>query len=172
MSRGIIAVSLDEGDELIGAKITHGDNYIFLGSHVGPGDPLRREPGAAMGRQARGVRAMDLAEGDYLVGMEVVEKEGLILSIAENGYGKRTPLENYRLTARGGKGVINMKTTNKTGNVVAILSVQGGFRSDDCQPERQDHPHRIVHHPPGGPFHAGRASWFRWKMAIRWPPPL
>jgi DNA gyrase subunit A len=67
---------------------------------------------------------MDLDEADYLVGMEVVEKEGLILSIAENGYGKRTPLEDYRLTARGGKGVINMKTTNKTGKVVAILSVK------------------------------------------------
>ena len=66
---------------------------------------------------------MDLAVGDYLVGMEVVEREGLILSIAENGYGKRTPLENYRLTARGGKGVINMKTTRKTGDVLAILSV-------------------------------------------------
>jgi len=77
-----------------------------------------------MGRQARGVRAMDLAEGDHLVGMEVVEKEGLILSIAENGYGKRTPLEDYRLTSRGGKGVINMKTTSKTGSVVAILSVK------------------------------------------------
>jgi len=77
-----------------------------------------------MGRQARGVRAMHLAEGGYLIGMEVVEKDGLILSIAENGYGKRTPLENYRLTARGGKGVINMKTTHKTGKVVGILSVK------------------------------------------------
>ena len=76
-----------------------------------------------MGRQARGVRAMSLSDNDYLVGMEVVEKEGLVLSIAENGYGKRTPLEDYRLTARGGKGVINMKTTNKTGRVVGILSV-------------------------------------------------
>jgi DNA gyrase subunit A len=56
--------------------------------------------------------------------MEVVEKDGLILSIAENGYGKRTPLENYRLTARGGKGVINMKTTHKTGKVVGLLSVK------------------------------------------------
>ena len=67
---------------------------------------------------------MHLAEADYLIGMEVVEKDGLILSIAENGYGKRTPLENYRLTARGGKGVINMKTTNKTGKVIDILSVK------------------------------------------------
>jgi DNA gyrase subunit A len=67
---------------------------------------------------------MDLAQGDYVVGAEVVEKEGIILSISENGFGKRTPLEDYRLTARGVKGVINMKITNKTGKVAAILSVR------------------------------------------------
>jgi DNA gyrase subunit A len=124
LSRGIIAVSLDEGDELIGAKITHGDNFIFLGSHLGQAIRFAESQVRHMGRQARGVRAMDLDEGDYLIGMVVVEKEGLILSISENGFGKRTPLENYRLTARGGKGVINMKTTSKTGSVVAILSVK------------------------------------------------
>ncbi len=124
MSRGIIAVSLDDGDELIGAKITMGDNYIFLGSHQGQAIRFREEDVRAMGRQARGVRAMSLSPDDYLVGMEVVEKDGLLLSIAEHGYGKRTPLENYRLTGRGGKGVINMKTTNKTGHVVGILSVK------------------------------------------------
>jgi DNA gyrase subunit A len=124
MSRGIIAVTLDDGDELIGAKITHGDNYIFLGSHQGQAIRFAESGVRPMGRQAHGVRAMNLAKDDYLVGMEVVEKEGLILSIAENGYGKRTTLEDYRLTARGGKGVINMKTTNKTGKVVAILSVR------------------------------------------------
>ncbi len=124
MSRGIIAVSLDEGDELIGAKITRGDNFIFLGSRQGQAIRFAESQVRPMGRQARGVRAMDLADDDYLVGMEVVEKEGLILSIAENGFGKRTPLEDYRLTARGGKGVINMKVTNKTGQVVGILSVK------------------------------------------------
>jgi DNA gyrase subunit A len=77
-----------------------------------------------MGRQARGVRAMDLAEDDFLIGLEIVEKDAMILSIAENGFGKRTPLEDYRLTHRGAKGVINMKTTKKTGNVVALLSVK------------------------------------------------
>jgi DNA gyrase subunit A len=123
MSRGIIAVSLDEGDELIGAKITHGDNFMFLGSRLGQAIRFAESQVRPMGRQARGVRAMDLSKEDYLVGMEVVEKEGLILSIAENGYGKRTPLEDYRLTGRGGKGVINMKTTRKTGDVIAILSV-------------------------------------------------
>ena len=124
MSRGIMAVGLDEGDELISARITYGDNYIFLGSYGGQAIRFAEAQVRAMGRQARGVRAMHLAEGDYLVGMVVVEKDGIILSIAENGFGKRTPLENYRLTARGGKGVINMKTTHKTGNVVAILSVK------------------------------------------------
>jgi DNA gyrase subunit A len=124
MSRGIIAVSLDEGDELISAKITNGKNFVFLGSHNGQAIRFAESQVRAMGRQARGVRAMDLAAGDYLVGMETVEEDGLILSIAENGYGKRTPLKDYRLTARGGKGVINMKTTSKTGHVVAILSVR------------------------------------------------
>jgi len=124
MSRGIIAVSLDDGDELISAKITNGKNFVFLGSHNGQAIRFAESQVRAMGRQARGVRAMDLAAGDYLVGMETVEEDGLILSIAENGYGKRTPLKDYRLTARGGKGVINMKTTNKTGQVVGILSVK------------------------------------------------
>jgi DNA gyrase subunit A len=124
MARGIIAVSLDEGDELIGARITNGGNYIFLGSRQGQAIRFSESDVRAMGRQARGVRAMRLAKDDYLVGVEVVEKEGLILSMGENGYGKRTPLENYRLTARGGKGVINMKTTGKTGKVVAILSMR------------------------------------------------
>jgi len=123
-SGGIIAVALDEGDELISAKITHGDNYIFLGSREGQAIRFLETQVRAMGRMARGVRAMDLAEGDYLIGMEVVGMEGMILSIAENGYGKRTPLEDYRITARGAKGVINMKTTNKTGKVMAILSVK------------------------------------------------
>jgi DNA gyrase subunit A len=124
MSRGIIAVGLDEGDELISARITQGDNYIFLGSYRGQAIRFAEGQVRAMGRQARGVRAMHLAPGDFLVGMVVVEEDGIILSIAENGFGKRTPLESYRLTARGGKGVINMKTTHKTGNVVAILSVK------------------------------------------------
>jgi DNA gyrase subunit A len=124
MSRGIIAVSLDDGDELISAKITNGKNFVFLGSHQGQAIRFKEEDVRGMGRQARGVRGMDLAKGDYLIGMEVVEEEGLLLSIAENGFGKRTKLTDYRLTGRGGKGVINMKTTGKTGPVVAVLLVK------------------------------------------------
>jgi DNA gyrase subunit A len=124
MARGIIAVSLDEGDELLAARLTDGENYIFLGTREGKAIRFRESDVRAMGRPARGVRAMDLAEGDTLIGAEVVEKDGLILSISENGFGKRTPLEDYRLTARGGKGVINMKLTPRIGKVVAILSVK------------------------------------------------
>jgi DNA gyrase subunit A len=123
LSRGIIAVALDDDDELLGATITNGKSYIFLGSHEGMASRFSEEEVRPMGRQARGVRAMDLDKGDYLVGLEVVEEKGLILSISENGYGKRTPLEDYRLTSRGRKGVINMKTTPKVGKVVAVLSV-------------------------------------------------
>jgi DNA gyrase subunit A len=109
---------------LIAAKITRGDNYVFLGSREGQAIRFEETQVRAMGRQARGVRAMDLSDGDYLVGMEVAEKDGLLLCISENGYGKRTPLDDYRLTNRGGKGVINMKITNRTGKVVSILLVK------------------------------------------------
>jgi DNA gyrase subunit A len=124
MARGIIALSLDEGDELISACITGGENYVFMGSREGQAIRFAESHVRPMGRQARGVRGMDMSAGDYLVGMEAVEKDSLILSIAENGFGKRTPLESYRLTNRGGKGVINMKTTHKTGRVLAILAVK------------------------------------------------
>jgi DNA gyrase subunit A len=124
MARGIIAIGLDDGDELIGARLTNGENWIFLGSREGKAIRFAESQVRPMGRPARGVRAMDLTEGDLLVGMETVEEKGLILSISELGFGKRTALTDYRLTARGGKGVINMKTTGRTGKVVAIMEVK------------------------------------------------
>jgi DNA gyrase subunit A len=124
MSRGIIALGLDEGDELIAARLSSGNDLIFLGSHEGQAIKFQETQVRDMGRPARGVRAMDLEEGDYIVGAEVVREDALMLSISENGYGKRTTIEEYRLTNRGGKGVINMKTTARNGMVVAILSVK------------------------------------------------
>ena len=124
LQRGIIALGIDEGDELLAARLTDGENYIFLGSHEGMACRFKESDVRPMGRPARGVRGMELEEGDYLVGVEIVEKDGLILSISENGFGKRTPLIDYRLTARGRKGVINMKTTPRVGKVVGILSVK------------------------------------------------
>jgi DNA gyrase subunit A len=124
MSRGIIAIGLDEGDDLLAARLTSGSHYMFLASHEGMAIRFKEDEVRPMGRPARGVRAMELDEGDYLVSAEVVDEEGLILTISEHGYGKRTKLSEYRLTSRGRKGVINMKTTNKVGNVVASLSVK------------------------------------------------
>jgi DNA gyrase subunit A len=124
MSRGIIAVSLDEGDELIAACLSTGKDYLFLASRQGKAIRFHEEGVRAMGRPARGVRGMDLAEGDYLVAAEVVKEEGLILSISENGFGKRTPLKDYRLTRRGGKGVINMRTSARNGMVAGVLAVE------------------------------------------------
>ena len=124
LSRGIIALSLDEGDELLAANLSNGNDYIFIASRSGQAIRFAEESVRAMGRPARGVRGMNLGANDFVVGFEVVGAEGLILSISENGYGKRTPLKDYRLTNRGGKGIINMKTTKKVGNVVDVLSVE------------------------------------------------
>ena len=84
MSRGIIAIGVDEGDELIAARLTDGNDYIFLGSHDGQAIRFKEDQVRAMGRPARGVRGMDLAANDFIVGAEVVGEEGLILSISEN----------------------------------------------------------------------------------------
>ena len=124
LARGIIAIGIDDGDELIAARLTTGSDFIFLGSHDGQAIRFAESAVRAMGRPARGVRGMGLAAGDFIVGSEVVGEQGLILSISENGYGKRTKLTDYRLTNRGVKGVINMKTTNKTGKVIGILSIK------------------------------------------------
>jgi len=148
---GIIAINLEPKDELIGVKLTDGKQMIFLASHKGQAILFRETEVRAMGRQAGGVNGMDLGKDDYVVSMdavqpdfEIVRKESkkdtqsldelenevikdsltsLMLSISEKGYGKRTPLAEYRITSRGGKGVINLKTTERNGPVVAALQV-------------------------------------------------
>ena len=124
MARGIIAMSLEEGDELIAARLTDGSQQIFLGTRGGKAIRFPESKVRSMGRQAYGVRGMNLASGDFLVGMEAVGKETLILTVSENGYGKRTALDEYRITSRGGKGIINMKTTERNGKVACVMNVQ------------------------------------------------
>ena len=124
MQRGIIACALDDGDELIAARITSGGEQIFLATREGMAIRFKEEDVRAMGRPARGVRAMSLDKNDHLVGAAIVSDDSLILSISERGFGKRTPAKDYRMQTRGGKGVINMKTTTKVGKVVEILEVQ------------------------------------------------
>jgi DNA gyrase subunit A len=149
---GIIAISLDDKDELIGAKLTDGKQMIFLASRDGQAILFRETEVRSMGRGAGGVNGMDLAKDDYVVSMdavqpdfEIIRKEyknetqnldelesdqiresltSLMLTVAEKGYGKRTPLAEYRVTSRGGKGVINLKSTDRNGPVVAALQVR------------------------------------------------
>jgi DNA gyrase subunit A len=149
---GIIAISLDGQDELIGAKLTDGKQMIFLASRDGQAILFRETEVRPMGRAAGGVNGMDLAKGDFVVSMDgvqvdfgIIQKEyakdtqnldelesdqiresltSLMLTVAEKGYGKRTPLAEYRVTSRGGKGVINLKSTERNGAVVAALQVK------------------------------------------------
>ncbi len=123
MSRGIIALGLDDGDELISAQLCEKDEEIFMATHHGKAIRFPHEEVRAMGRPARGVRGMKLAKDDQVIGMVCVSKDHLILTVTENGYGKRTKLEQYRLTRRGAQGVINIKTTARNGNVVSIMEV-------------------------------------------------
>jgi DNA gyrase subunit A len=141
MSRGIIAIGIEKEDELVAVRLTDGNHVVFLASHEGMAIRFDENDVRSMGRPAFGVRGMDLDKGDYIVGMAVTPKDGkkktngkgenaveetvpsLILSVTEQGYGKRTPIEEYRLQSRGGKGVINVKTTARNGNVSGILLV-------------------------------------------------
>ncbi len=140
MARGIIAIGIDKEDELVAARLTDGNQIVFLASHEGMAIRFEEEDVRPMGRPAYGVRGMDLERGDYIVGMAVTPKRveaadsaaaevpaeahyNLILSVTENGYGKRTDVDEYRLQSRGGKGVINVKTTSRNGKVVAIMLV-------------------------------------------------
>jgi DNA gyrase subunit A len=122
-SRGIIAMKVEEGDALIGATLTSGRDTIFLASHEGMAIRFPESDVRDMGRSAYGVYAMDLEKGDYIVGMEIVGEKELILSVSEKGYGKRTQITEYRLQSRAGKGVINLKTVERNGKVVGVLSV-------------------------------------------------
>jgi len=135
MSRGIIAIGIEKGDELVAARSTDGNQIVFLASHEGQAIRFEEDDVRPMGRPAYGVRGMDLDKGDYIVGMAVTPKErkksgkngeeapSLILSVTEQGYGKRTDVDEYRLQSRGGKGVINVKTTARNGRVSAIMLV-------------------------------------------------
>jgi DNA gyrase subunit A len=145
-SNGINAIGIEEGDELVAARITDGNQIIFLASHEGMAVRFDESHVRPMGRGAYGVWGIDLDKGDYVVGMATTTKPGapapakekvegepeiidaavkgdLILSVTENGFGKRTAADEYRLTNRGGKGVINLKTTERVGKVVGIAQV-------------------------------------------------
>ncbi|HWF66380.1 MAG TPA: DNA gyrase subunit A [Acidobacteriaceae bacterium] len=131
MQKGIIAIGIDKNDELVAARVTDGKQIVFLATHDGMAIRFDENDVRSMGRPAYGVRGIDLSKDDYVVGVAVTPKERkkngggvecacLILSVTDNGYGKRTDVDEYRLQSRGGKGVINVKTMKKNGKVCSI----------------------------------------------------
>ena len=124
---GINAINIDDGDELLDVIRTDGKKQIFIATHDGMAVRFNESEVRPMGRVARGVRGVNLRQGDFVVSVCAVSLEGneKILSVSEKGFGKQTVVNSYRLTKRGGLGVINMKTTDKTGKVVAAFPVEG-----------------------------------------------
>ena len=120
---GIIAINLAEGDELIAVKLSDGTQNVFLGSAMGKSIRFHESDIRASGRTARGVRGMNLAAGDRVVGMEVLQHGQTLFAVTENGYGKRTSIDEYPIHRRGGKGVITIKTNQRNGQVVGIILV-------------------------------------------------
>ncbi|MFI5351429.1 MAG: DNA gyrase subunit A [Candidatus Binatales bacterium] len=134
-STGIIAINLEDGDELIGVRVTDGNQQIVLSTRDGQAIRFKEEEARPMGRGTYGVNGMELEQStvkegktvtlvtDEVVSMSTVRENETLLTVSENGYGKRTPAPEYRLTHRGGKGVITMNVTDKTGKVVSVRQV-------------------------------------------------
>jgi DNA gyrase subunit A len=119
-SNGVIAINLDEDDVLIGAAITSGTDEVILGTRDGMAIRFNEEDVRSVGRVSRGVRGITLRGDDKVVGMVIAEQGASLLTICERGYGKRTALDDYRTQSRGGLGLINIKTSDRNGKVVAI----------------------------------------------------
>jgi DNA gyrase subunit A len=120
---GIIAIALEDDDEVIGVRMVDGTREVILSTRSGQAIRFRETDVRPMGRDTYGVRGITLSEGDQVVAMDVAEPDATLLAVAENGYGKRSSMEAYRLQGRGGKGIITMKTTPKTGMVTGVVMV-------------------------------------------------
>lgn len=120
---GLIAIKLDDDDELIGAYITDGSNTLTIGTKLGQAIRFNEKDARTLGRSTRGVRGIMLAEDDEVVGMGIMQEGATLLTVTENGYGKKTEFTEYRLQSRGGKGIKNYNLSEETGNVVAVMTV-------------------------------------------------
>ena len=120
---GIIAIILDSGDELMGVKLTHGGQEVVLGTEKGKAIRFSEDDVRTMGRVTRGVKGIELQEGDSVKGIVIVDKNATLLTVCENGYGKRTEYNEYKVQRRSGQGVINIKTTERNGSVVGLKNV-------------------------------------------------
>jgi DNA gyrase subunit A len=122
---GIIAITMDEGDELIDVRLTDGNQDIFLGTRMGKAIRFKETDARPIGRTSRGVTGIRMVKDDSVIGMEILGETNSILTVSENGYGKRTEIKEYRVQSRGGKGIINLKTVPKIGYVSGIKQVVG-----------------------------------------------
>lgn len=122
---GIIAMKVEDKDRLVCVRLAGPDDDLLLATHLGQSIRFHAKQLRDMGRATQGVRGISLGENDYVVAMEVVQKEATLLMVTENGYGKRTQFDQYRLQGRGGKGIITIKTKDRNGPVVGALSVIG-----------------------------------------------
>jgi len=120
---GIIAMGVEEGDAVIAVQISHGNNEIFIGTRSGMSIRFPESDVRSMGRTAYGVRGISLRDDDEVVGMDVLAPGGTILSVTEQGYGKRTELDEYRVQSRGGIGIINIQTSDRNGKVIGVVQV-------------------------------------------------
>ena len=150
---GIIALSLEEGDELISVGLTTGEKEIFLATRHGLSIRFNEKQARPMGRVSRGVRGISLAKGDEVVGMEMIEETTTMLTVTKKGYGKRTLIDNYRPQRRSGKGIINLKITEKNGPVAGIVQV-----SDDDHLMLITLNGKIIHIPVKGIPVTGRST--------------
>ncbi len=125
-SSGLIALGLDEGDQLVGAKITTGEGHVMLLSNAGKAIRFEETDVRAMGRTARGVRGIRLKDGQRVISLIIPDNEAQILTVSEHGFGKRTNVEDFRITGRGGQGVISMQCTDRNGELVGSIQVQDG----------------------------------------------
>ena len=123
---GLAAINLDEDDELIDVKLTNGEQHVILGTRNGMAIHFMEKEVRSMGRSTHGVKGIALEAGDVVVGMDVLKPDGEVLTVSEEGYGKRTAVREYRTQSRGGKGIINLKVTEKTGKVVGLKTVKPG----------------------------------------------
>jgi DNA gyrase subunit A len=120
---GIIGITLEKADELIGVELSDGKQELLIGTRQGKAVRFSESKVRDMGRAARGVRGISLAKKDEVIDMVLAQKDTTILTVTELGFAKRTPMKEYRLTSRGGKGVINIRVTNKNGAAVALKTV-------------------------------------------------
>lgn len=121
---GIQATGLDEGDEVVGVAVTKGSDEIILGTNDGQAIRFNETDVRPMGRTAAGVRGINLREGDFVVDMAILDPMATLLTVCENGYGKRTSFDEYRIQSRGGFGIINIKTSERNGKVVGMKSIR------------------------------------------------